>query len=76
MHNDLNPSYQEAQSSGCVFDLSVSDVPFRFGLLPLSMSNMRHTKSDRQAVDPVSRVSCRNGLSACVSVRGDSSVLN
>ena len=75
MHNNLNLSYPEAQSVGVSVGLSVSVVLFRFGLLPLSMSNTRHTKSGRQAVDPVSRVSCRKGLSVRLC-GGIQSVLN
>ena len=73
MHNNFNLSYPEAQSVSV--GLSVSVVLFRFGLLPLSMSNTRHTKAGRQAVDPVSRVSCRKGLSVRLC-GGIQSVLN
>ena len=75
MHNNLNLSYPEAQSVGVSVGLSVSVVLFRFGLLPLSMSNTRHTKAGRQAVDPVSRVSCRKGSSVRLC-GGIQSVLN
>lgn len=49
----------------CVFHPRLSAF-YRFGLLPLSMSNTRNTKSDRQAADPPSLVSSRKGFEVCV----------